>query len=92
LTLGRLAGTRASLEVSPLEQELLPESSLPEQRESLSTKPQLLAERQRARLPAVLPELAAAKEFPVRFRLASIRSPFHAHQDCPDSNPATPRN
>ena len=29
----------------------------------------------------VSPAVAAATEFPVRFRLASIRSPFHAHQD-----------
>jgi hypothetical protein len=77
---GRLAQWQTqALAVSQAEQELWPEPSLPEQRESLSTKLQPLAELKQA-LPMVLPELAAAAEFPVRFRLASICSPFQSHQ------------
>jgi hypothetical protein len=81
LTQRRLVQTRASLAVSQLGQELLPEPSLPEPQESPSMKPQLpaavrRAEQQRARPSALSPELAAATEFPVRFRLASNCSPF----------------
>jgi len=81
---GRLAQWQTqALAVSQPEQELWPEPlrpEAPEQQHRLAPrKPQLLAELKQA-LPMVLPELAAAAEFPVRFRLASICSPFQSHQ------------
>ena len=81
---GRLAQWQTqALPVSQAEQELWPEPSRPEapeqQHRLAPRKSQLLAELKQA-LPAFSPEHSAAAEFPVRFRLASICSPFQSHQ------------